>query len=83
MKDPYEKITIDDGAFYDCASLLKLNIPSTIERVCTNAFGNCVNLISVKVDKKCTRLSGDVFEGCVNLLVDKNSDVYKNCFYDE
>ena len=81
VKDPDKKITIDDKAFYNCSSLLKLDIPNTIQRVGRRAFGNCVSLEFVEVDEECELHVNqfnrvDVFEGCVNLLVDKSEPLH-------
>ena len=46
---PEGTIEIDDYAFYDCAQLNEITLPSTLQTIGVNAFSSCSKLKSIYV----------------------------------
>ena len=59
--------SIEDGAFYGCASLNSVTIPMTVKRIGAWVFENCTSLTSVRIGKSVTSIGNAAFYGCFSL----------------
>ena len=50
---------IEEKAFYDCQSIEKINLPSTLESIGKEAFSNCLSLKSVNIPTKLNLMNPD------------------------
>jgi len=64
---PEGLIRIEYNAFYGCASLKRINIPSTIEEIGGSAFENCHKLDKITLPDGLQRLSNYAFYHCESL----------------
>ncbi len=61
--------TISDYAFYNCASIIQLNIPACVKELGDCAFYGCENLETVTFadNSNCRTISWGMFGGCTSL----------------
>lgn len=57
----------DVGAFYNCKSLKKLDLPDSLKYIGKNAFENCAALESVEIGDNIEYLGDNAFNGCKSL----------------
>ena len=63
-----KKVTsIDSGAFYNCTSLTRVTIPSSVKSIGGSAFYECIRLKSVTIPNNVTSIGANAFEGCSSL----------------
>ena len=58
---------IDDYAFYNCATLESITLPSTVVKIGTYAFGGCSSLKEIVLPTSLTNLGLNAFERCTSL----------------
>ena len=56
---PDSVTTIDNSAFFECASLKSLTIPDSVTTICDFALKNCTSLASITVDENNDYFSSD------------------------
>ena len=59
--------TVGCGAFCDCISLKKVEIPKYVKRIEGSAFRGCKNLTCITIPEGVTSIGGYAFYGCSNL----------------
>lgn len=59
--------SVSDRAFYGCANISEIILPSTIETIGNYAFGMCTSLSSIIIPDNVTKIGLSVFEGCIFL----------------
>ena len=74
--DGLQKITLAEGmtrlsaeAFWGCASLTELRLPSTVTEIGENALQDCVSLRELLLGKGVTAVEDGAFMGCTGLAV--------------
>jgi len=78
---------IGNLAFYECAQLSDVKLPSTLERIGDSAFYGCTALPTVELGNKLTTIGGAAFYGCSALnylllpssLTTLGASCFKNC----
>lgn len=58
---------IGGGAFANCYSLTKVELPNTIIEIKSRAFFQCRSLKSINIAASVTKIGGDAFDGCYGL----------------
>ncbi|KAL7526982.1 hypothetical protein ACHAXR_001741, partial [Thalassiosira sp. AJA248-18] len=58
---------IGESAFRDCASLRRITIPSTVERILKHAFSNCTQLEEVELCEGLLEIGFGAFRCCLSL----------------
>ena len=86
MKEKVKTVVIQEGvtsiganAFYECSSLISIEIPNSVTRIGTTAFFVCYSLTSIKIPNSVTSIGEYVFEGCDSLTsisVEENNPNY-------
>lgn len=74
-------VEIANSAFFDCDSLEKLVIPSTIKKVGNGVFGSCSNLERVDIQEGVEELGSGLFFDCDKLTsinVAENNENYQS-----
>ena len=61
--------TIPDYAFYNCSSLISIDLPKTLEIIGDYAFYGCSNLTGIVIPKNVTAIEKSAFTSCYNLKV--------------
>ena len=59
--------TIGDEAFYNCASLTSVDIPSSVTTIGDRAFYNCISLTSINIPSSVTTIGNSAFISCTSL----------------
>lgn len=75
----YPVTVIDEGAFYGCAGIKSVKMPSGVTDIVYCAFQNCTGIKSVSIPDSVTKIDPGVFIGCTSLQsidVDKNNTFY-------
>lgn len=67
IKLPYGIKVIDDRAFADCQSLMRLTIPEKVKAVGSLVFQNCTSLESISLPYTVTSLGSGLVDGCTAL----------------
>lgn len=65
---PEGVITIKRGAFYDCNSLVFIQIPESVNTIEYNAFAYCRRLNSMIIPKGVSYIEGSAFSNCSSLV---------------
>ncbi len=60
---------ISTMAFYDCSSIVKVILPSTVTKICRRAFMNCNSLTSVFIPKSVETIATNAFYNCPSLII--------------
>lgn len=68
---------IGNNAFYNCESLVKINLPNANTDIGKTAFGNCKKLQEVVVSDKLANVDKGAFGGCWVLTLYPRSDTNK------
>ena len=55
------------GAFAYCQKLKEINLPTSLEKIGSEAFGNCKSLKEITIPEKVTVMGDYVFLGCTSL----------------
>ena len=63
----YRVTTIGSKAFYECAGLLSVSIPNSVNLIGSNAFYGCNNLSSVNIPNSVTTIGFSAFCACRSL----------------
>ena len=58
---------INARTFANCASLVNIELPDSIEAIEKSAFANCISLTGVKIPSKVTVIAESLFSGCTSL----------------
>jgi len=58
---------IPSSAFFGCANLSSISIPSTVATIGSNAFGYCTSLITVSIPSSVTMIGSSAFTSCTFL----------------
>ena len=58
---------IGDGAFYDCRSLMTVEIPDNITRIGESAFAECLSLQAIDIPDTVTEIGDCAFADCLSL----------------
>lgn len=59
--------TIENGAFYGCASLKSINIPNSVTSIGMYAFNSCSSLTSIDIPNSVATIGYNAFAGCTSL----------------
>ena len=59
--------TIKNNSFFNCISLIGVNIPDGVNTIGGSAFHSCSNLTKVVIPKSVSSIGNNVFYGCTNL----------------
>ncbi|MBQ4108991.1 MAG: leucine-rich repeat domain-containing protein, partial [Clostridia bacterium] len=65
----YKVTSIGRSAFYECDSLKKVEIPSSIESIDTGAFSKCNGLTKIFIHSYVESVSVSAFRDCDNLTI--------------
>lgn len=65
----YSVKTIGSCAFFDCAKLVSIKFPNSLESIGESAFSGCVGLTELDFGYGVKRIDGNAFEGCTGLSV--------------
>lgn len=81
-----DKVTyIDDGLFYNCASLASVKMPETVTVIGKNAFRTCRSLVDMEIPASVTSIGEYAFSGCSSLpsvsLPSGVTNIGKEAFY--
>ena len=60
--------TMQDGAFYGCAGLNAIEIPSTVTTFGSYVFSGCIGFTELKIPNDATKIGKNAFYGCSNLM---------------
>ena len=63
----YNVTSIGGGAFYDCSSLISIEIPNNVTTIGKSAFYGCNGLTSIEIPNSVTSIGEDAFKFCSNL----------------
>ncbi len=65
----YSVTGIGNSAFYSCAGITSIEIPSSVKSIGTNAFGSCISLTSVTFEdgSQLTKIGDSAFATCRSL----------------
>ncbi len=63
----YDVTSIGEKAFFMCAGLTSVNIPSSVGGIGQKAFSGCTALKTIVIPEGVTSLSDELFKGCSNL----------------
>ncbi len=63
----YSVTSIGDDAFYYCASLTSIEMPSSIKSIGRSAFSGCSGLTSIEIPNSVTYIGSSAFSGCSGL----------------
>ena len=64
---PEDVMTIGDGVFSGCTSLISIIIPQSINRIGSNAFSGCSNLASIAIPESVMFIGMSAFSVCSSL----------------
>ena len=64
---PNSVITIGEGAFSGCKSLISINIPNSVTTIGENAFGWCESLTNINIPNSVTTIGDSAFCRCNSL----------------
>ncbi len=59
--------SLGDHAFFDCDSLLRVELPETLTSIGVRAFSNCTRLEEIRIPDRVTTVSASAFVGCKQL----------------
>ena len=59
--------SIGERAFYNCRSLITIDLPDSITSIGKGAFGSCSNLTDIDLPDRLTTISDSAFNGCRSL----------------
>ncbi|MBQ6731307.1 MAG: leucine-rich repeat protein [Bacilli bacterium] len=59
--------SIGNYAFYNCSSLVSINIPNSVTAIGAEAFNGCSSLASINIPNSVTFIGGGSFAGCKSL----------------
>ncbi len=65
--------------FYNCKGLKNINIPPTVQKICTEAFYECSSLEQIDIPNSVTTIQWRAFSRCNNAnatIHNKRSNVY-------
>lgn len=85
--DGYRVTSIGDYAFYNCRSLISIEIPDSVTSIGVDAFGSCQSLTSIEIPGSVTSIGEKAFRYCFSLkhLVIRNgvtsigNDAFGSC----
>jgi hypothetical protein len=63
----YSVTTIADSAFYKCAGLISITIPSNVTSIGKYAFYGCEGLTGITISESVTSIGDNTFYGCTGL----------------
>ena len=63
----YNVTSIEEGAFYDCYSLISIEIPGSITSIGKSAFYYCEGLTSIEIPDNVTNIGDETFAFCKSL----------------
>ncbi|ELP92311.1 hypothetical protein EIN_122220 [Entamoeba invadens IP1] len=66
-KIPQEVTSLDDGCFWNCNTLIYINIPQKVTSIARDCFYKCTNLSGIKIPQSVTYISHNCFYGCCSL----------------
>ncbi|MCQ2742604.1 MAG: leucine-rich repeat domain-containing protein, partial [Bacilli bacterium] len=66
-KSGHKVVGIENWAFYGCASLKSVKIPSSVTSIGDYAFHNCSSLESIEIGSSVTSIGGCAFHSCSSL----------------
>lgn len=72
---PNKQLThLNGSCFFNCSSLISIDIPDTVTYIGDNAFGQCTSLHTIVLSKKINHINDSVFSKCdsLSILVIKN-----------
>ncbi|MEY8427500.1 leucine-rich repeat domain-containing protein [Lachnospiraceae bacterium 46-15] len=58
---------IEERAFYDCTSLISIEMPDSVREIGEEAFLNCTSLTSIEMSDGVTKIGKDAFCNCTSL----------------
>ena len=64
---PESVVSIDNGAFLDCAGLASITIPNSVTSIGKSAFSGCSDLISIDIPNSVTTIGERAFSRCSGL----------------
>ena len=59
---------IASSAFYDCDSLVSVQLPDSLREIARRAFGDCDGLVRIEIPDTVTRIGISAFSGCDALV---------------
>jgi len=73
--------SISTYAFYNCSSIVSVQIPEGVTKISKGAFYNCTSLVSIEIPKSVTSIGLYVFSSCTSLTsitVDAENTKYQS-----
>ncbi len=73
--------SISDYAFYNCSSLVSVEIPTTVTSIGNGAFYNCANIENISLPATTTIIGANAFSNCSSLAsiaVDAENENYQS-----
>ncbi len=64
---PQGVVSIEKGAFYQCDSLILVDLPESLISIGPSAFSNCINLPYIYIPQNVTFIGNNAFLQCFNL----------------
>lgn len=59
--------TLPDNAFFECANVVRIHLPSTLTNVGLRAFYGCERLVEIALPAGVTTIGDEAFYGCIRL----------------
>ena len=72
---PDSVTTIGDGAFWECKSLISIDIPKSVTTIGRDAFCGCDSLTSINIPNSVTTIEKKAFCDCNNIPSKIKSDI--------
>ncbi len=64
---PEGTLSISNSCFYFCDNLIKINLPSTLNKIGAYAFGSCSKLNNITIPNNVTTIGDGAFYNCTSL----------------
>lgn len=81
---PEEIKAVESSAFWNCESLIHVELPSGLTQIKSSAFEGCKNLMDIQIPDSVTLIGSYAFSECENLesiVIPENTDIETSIFY--